>query len=323
MAELTVKFYEVFKEEEKEIKQFLDKKIIASFTPKTIQEEGDLVPPAALISIRTQSQIPEAWAEKLSGILSRSQGFDHLQQYRQATRTQTALGYLATYCSRAVAEHAIMAMMFLMRKTRKQLMQFVSFQRDHLTGNLIQGKRALVVGVGNIGREIALLAHVLGMEVRGVDLNPLFNDIEYTSLHEGVAWAEIVFCALPLTSQTNHLLDYSLLGQTQKGVFFINISRGEISPLEDLEKLMDEEKIRGLALDVFENEKDIAHALRNHETGVTQQTVLSRLSERENVLFTPHNAFNTEESLLEKSRLTAESIKSFLETGTFCFPVPR
>ena len=78
---MDVFFYEAFEEEEKAIKRYLPADIQAGFSCKTIQEYGSAVPAAQIISIRTQSVIPIEWAQKLSGILSRSTGYDHLTAY--------------------------------------------------------------------------------------------------------------------------------------------------------------------------------------------------------------------------------------------------
>lgn len=74
-------FYEIFKEEEEMLKQSLPANVKAAFTSQTIQESQDKTPPAKLISVRTQSQIPLEWADQIEGILTRSQGYDHLLEY--------------------------------------------------------------------------------------------------------------------------------------------------------------------------------------------------------------------------------------------------
>src|SRR3989338_5440262 len=101
-------FYEAFDEEVSAIKGFLPDHIDAAFTWKTVQEQNDTVPPAELISIRTQSSIPKNWSKRLRGILTRSQGYDHLAAFRRETGVDIPCGYLDDYCARAVAEHAVL-----------------------------------------------------------------------------------------------------------------------------------------------------------------------------------------------------------------------
>jgi len=185
-------------------------------------------------------------------------------------------------------------------------------------GAEIRGQSALVVGVGRIGSQIVDLAHGLKMFVKGVDIDERIEDVQYVSLEEGINGADVIFCALPLTEETKGLLDYDRLKQAQSGLILINISRGEITPIEDLKQLLDERKLGGLSLDVYPQEKELAHLLRGTGKATDRSArIIMALKDRENCLFTPHNAFNTVESLNEKAKHTAEAIKYFLENKTF------
>ncbi|MFH1360182.1 MAG: NAD(P)-dependent oxidoreductase [Candidatus Omnitrophota bacterium] len=317
-------FFEAFQEEQELLRQFLPKNILAEFTPKTVQEFGALEPPASVISIRTQSNIPIAWAKSLKGILSRSAGYDHIMDFRNQSKADIPCGYLPKYCARAVAEQAIMMALMLLRKARAQSAHLATFNRDGLTGQELQGRNMLIIGVGNIGSEIAQMAKSLCMSVKGVDKDPKSKEIEYVSLTDGLKWADVVFCALPLTWLTRGMLNYGTLKNAQEGTIFINVARGEISPLGDLERLLDDGVLGGLGLDVFEDENKIAHFLRNPEGEADENTqIVLRLEEKENCIFTPHNAFNTAEAVIRKAQQSTESIEKFLKEGRFVHPVPQ
>ena len=101
-------FYEAFEEEADEIRKRLPGRIRAGYSSRTIQESGHDTPPAGLVSIRTQSEIPDAWATQVAGILTRSTGYDHLLDYRTRTSFLKPCGYLPLYCARAVAEQALL-----------------------------------------------------------------------------------------------------------------------------------------------------------------------------------------------------------------------
>lgn len=318
-----VVFYEVFGEEESALRQFLPPDIRAQFIPETIQQQKKPRPAADFISIRTQSRIPVSWAPKLKGILTRSQGYDHLVSFRRDCERDVPCGYLGSYCARAVAEHAVWAAMALLRKTKKQIRDFSAFSRDGLTGFECRGRRALIVGVGEIGAQIADITRGLRMDVRGVDIAHKHSDLEYVALNEGLRWAEIVFCACSLTQESAGMLNYAALKQAKPGMIFVNVSRGEISPAEDLEALLAEGVLGGLSLDVYDEESVLADYLRAGSGSITPkiQAVLN-LKDRDDVLFTPHNAFNTRESLEAKSRLSAQAVVCFLTKGVFPCPVP-
>lgn len=341
---LDVMFYEVFKEEEEALRKILPKNIRAAFTWKTVQENQDVKPRAHIICIRTQSRIPADWASKIRGILTRSQGFDHLVSYRKRAESEIHpssprcfragprrilpeglhYGYLGDYCSRAVAEHAILVMLALLRKLKTQIKHFSEFKRDHITGCECKGRNALVIGVGNIGQEIAHMARGLGMRVKGMDIIKRLKNLEYVSLPKGLAWADVIFCSPELTDKTRGLLAYPTLRQVKKGVIFINIARGEISPLQDLKKLLDKGIISALGLDVFPEESVIAEDLRGRSKELRKiSRLILGLKDKDNVIFTPHNAFNTQEALDRKAFLTVQSIKDFLKTGQFHRPVPK
>jgi D-lactate dehydrogenase len=226
-------------------------------------------------------------------------------------------GYLGDYCSYAVAEHAVLMAMILLRKLKTQEKQFLNFCRENITGQQIRQRKILVIGVGQIGKNIAELAKNLKAEVKGVDIEQRESDVEYVSLKEGLSWAEIVFCALPLTEKTNKLLNYDLLKSVGK-IFLINVSRGEITPEKDLQRLINEKKVIGLGLDVFENEKEMASCFRSkRNTKSAKENIIENLFKQDNVIFTPHNAFNTEESLEEKAKQSVEALVQYLDNKTF------
>ncbi len=319
---LDVKLYEVFEEEQKALEQAFEGDLAFECTKHTIQESKDQELVAKVISVRTQSIIPLRWANNLDGILTRSQGFDHLSRYLQEAQSKIPCGYLPDYCARAVAEHAILMMMALLRKFKKQTKQFYQFKRDGITGFECKGRHVLVVGVGKIGSEIVDIVKGLSMEVRGVDCDPKNNCCSYVDLKEGMAWADIIFSAVPLTQETQGMFHYDLFKYAQKGCYFINISRGETAPFEGLTRLLEEQFLLGISLDVFEQEKLLAQQLRKEVEPFDLFTEKIReLAQKENVILTPHNAFNTSESVQRKAQQSAEAIKVFLQTNRFPFMV--
>ncbi len=317
-----VVFYEVFAEEKKALEKFLPAKLRARFESKTIQECGEALPSAKLISVRTQSRIPLRWGAHLSGIFTRSQGYDHLVFYRSGTGKNIACGYIKEYCSRAVAEQAVLTMMVLLRKLKKQMDCFGTFSRDGLTGLECRGRRALVIGVGHIGGEVVTITRGLAMTVRGVDPQHKIKGLRYVTLAKGLPWADVIFCACPLTDTTKAMLNYNALRKVKKEAIFVNVGRGEISPVKDLARLLSENILGGISLDVFDEESLLADSLRARR-GDAYVRMMMKLKNRDNVVFTPHNAFNTQEALEAKARLSVEAVERFLRQGTFPDPVPR
>ncbi|MGB9893977.1 MAG: NAD(P)-dependent oxidoreductase [Candidatus Saccharicenans sp.] len=315
---MDVYFYEVFEEEASLIKSLIGGRLKFGLTDRTIQESGHLQPPARLISVRTQSIIPVEWQDQLDGVLSRTTGFDNLKAYKATIHRPVALGYLEEYATRAVAEQAVLMMLALLRKLPLQMEHFKRFQRDGLTGAECQNKRLLVVGVGRIGGEIARMAQGLGMQVRGVDIVRRHDFVNYVEKEEGLAWAEVIICAMNLTDENYHYFSYGVLKKAPAGVIFINIARGEHVPLADILKLMEEGHLGGLGLDVFEEETEVGTAMRTGRLEKSEKaTIVAKLLKYPNVILTPHNAFNTAEALERKARFSVEEIFYFLEHRTF------
>lgn len=331
--EFDAAFFEVFEEEEKELRKFLPSGKNYFFTWKTIQESGFEIPPAKLLSTRTQSFIPTEWGEFLDAVLTRSTGYDHVTDFLSRISTDVSAAYLPEYSARAVAEQAMMLWTGLLRNIKSQMASFSSFSRDGLTGREIQGRSIAVLGVGRIGSQIIDIAYGLGMRYCGVDIKPnpeLISkySLEYLSLEDALSCSEIAVCALPLTPVTNAMLNIKTLSLMPDGAFFVNIARGEISPACDMLKLLRNGKLAGIGMDVFDREKELASVLRD---GVPVSDIpeelrasveaLMELAEDPRVIFTPHNAFNTLESVERKSRHTAENIESWFRDGVFTTPL--
>ena len=322
--EFEVYFYEAFEEEALEIQKYMSSNVKAGYTWKTIQEAGHVNPVAPIISTRTQSQFPLEWSDQLEGILSRSTGYDHLISYKVKTNTQAKLAYLPLYCNRAVAEQAMLLWMALLRKLPQQMQNFNQFHRDGLTGFECEGKRLLVVGVGNIGSQIVQIGKGLGMRVQGVDLVKKHVDVDYVKFKDAVADTDIIVSAMNLTSENADYFKYNTLKKAKKGIIFVNIARGELSPINDLLRLIEEEHLGGLALDVYENETTLAHVLRQQET-VTDELIKAtlRLAEYPNVILTPHNSFNTNEAVQRKAEQSVQQVEYYLKYDNFKWTVPE
>ena len=318
-----VYFYEAFAEEAEALRRLLPARVSAGYTDATIQEAGHAAPPADIISIRTQSQLPPTWAPQLRAILSRSTGYDHLEASAAAVAQPPQLGYLPLYCHRAVAEHALLLWLALLRRLPRQVAQFCQFHRDGLTGGECQGRTLAVVGVGNIGREVCQIGAALGMQVIGVDRDPRHPEVASHTIDEALAAADVVVCAMDLNSSNLHYFDAARLARIKRGAVLVNVSRGELSPSTALLAALESGQLGGVGLDVYDHEAPLAVALRTqrHVDDPEVQAALA-LSRRDDVLCTPHNAFNSIEAVERKSEHSVQQIEALLATGQFLWPAP-
>ena len=173
----------------------------------------------------------------------------------------------------------------------------------------------MVVGVGDIGVEIVKIGLGLGMDVRGVDILQKHPLVAYSSIEGGLSWADVIVCAMNLTKENAGYFRYDVLNRARRGVVFVNVARGELSPTNDLVKLLEEGRVSALALDVYENENALAVELRSGKSGFP-------LLGRSNVILTPHNAFNTAEAVERKAEQAVRQVEHFRAHGKFLWPVP-
>ena len=319
-----VVFYEAFEEETAALQRHLPAALRARFTWKTIQETGDSLPPAPLISVRTQSVLPAAWAGALSAILTRSTGYDHLTAYRARVQAPALqFGYLPLYCNRAVAEHAAMLWLALLRRLPRQQHQFAAFHRDDLSGAECRGRVLLVVGVGNIGHEVVDLGRGLGMTVLGADPVRRWPDVTYTTYAEAAPQADVLVVSMNLTEANRGFFDHERLARLKAGAIFINVARGELADAAALLQALAAGRLGGVGLDVYDREPELAVALRaGHAQALPGLDAVLALSRRDDVICTPHNAFNTVESVERKSAQSVEQVLHWRQTGRFLWPVP-
>ncbi|MBD3410309.1 MAG: phosphoglycerate dehydrogenase [Ignavibacteriales bacterium] len=169
----------------------------------------------------------------------------------------------------------------------------------------VYGKTLALVGVGNIGKEVAKRALAFGMKVYGKDVVPIdVEGVEAFADYDAVLPnADYVSIHLPSNAETRGMIDKAFLARMKEGAALINTSRAE---LVDQAALIDAVKNRGLraALDVFEDEPE-------QKTG----EVTSDLQALEGVYVTHHIGASTAQAQFAVAEETLHVVKTFQETG--------
>ena len=112
-----------------------------------------------------------------------------------------------------------------------------------------------ILGLGNVGRELATLARPFGLRVVAADpFVEAAEQVELVKLDDLVADADFVVVTCPLTTETHHLLDERRLARMKPTAFLVNVARGPIVDGRALADALRERRIAGAALDVFEHE---------------------------------------------------------------------
>jgi D-3-phosphoglycerate dehydrogenase / 2-oxoglutarate reductase len=171
----------------------------------------------------------------------------------------------------------------------------------------LRGKTLGIIGYGNIGTQVSVLAEGLGMKVifyDSVTKLPLGNAIPKKTLKELVSEADIITLHVPETNQTKNLVNKALIKQFKKGSILINYARGEVVDLESLGKAIQEGLISGAAIDVY--------PLEPEKNGDRFQTPLQNLP---NVILTPHIGGSTEEAQQNIGEDVSNKLFQYLEMG--------
>lgn len=133
-------------------------------------------------------------------------------------------------------------------------------QWRHRETHLVTGSRALVIGTGGIGREIARLLRAVGLEVRGVGRTSREDDPDFGTvvasgeLASHVGWCDHLINAAPLTPATHGLINAEVLAEMTTTAHLVNVGRGATVVEPDLVAALQDGVIAAASLDVFESE---------------------------------------------------------------------
>ncbi len=264
-----------------------------------------------LLGIRSKTQITQkvlAAATKLQAIGCFCIGVNQVNL--KAATQKGVVVFNAPYSNtRSVAELVIGASIVLIRKILdKNLAAHKGIWMKDAKGSFeLRGKTLGLIGYGNIGSQVSVLAESFGMKVLFYDVEtklPLGNAVACKSLKELVNNADVISLHVPETTQTKNLINKQNLKFFKKGSILINYARGEVVDLDALSKALKEEQLGGAAIDVFPWEPE--------KNGDTFTTPLQGLN---NVLLTPHIGGSTEEAQQNIGEDVSAKLFQFLERG--------
>lgn len=225
------------------------------------------------------------------------------------------------YSPYAVAEHATALLLSINRKIYKayQRTKKYNFTLNGLLGFDIHGKTVGVIGTGKIGKVFAQIMKGFGTRVLAYDVYHDDNaakeiGFEYVTLEELLKESDIISLHCPLTPETNKIINRDTISQMKDGVYIINTSRGKLIDTESLIERLQEGKIGGLGLDVYEDEEEFF--LNDMSNSYIRDKDLSTLLSMPNVVITSHQAFFTKEALNKIASDTCQNIKDIFETGS-------
>ena len=327
----SVYWLESFSEEEETVKQVsedLEGDIL--FREEPVQAfEPDFFEDGSIVSIRTHSRFEPGHADRIDCVISRSTGYDHLLDQSQVLEG-LVVGSLSKYATEAVADHNLAVAFSLARQLPQAEKALESFERSGLTGRQLTSFNPGIVGVGRIGSATAEHLLNMGLQVLGHDLEQrprlaASDRFTYTALENVFEQCNLVFLCLPHNDSTRKRIDADLLGRLPQGSLLVNAGRGEVVSNRALLEELNQGSISGIGLDVFNREEGLRDHLREQSPGEDAddpeiQAALNLIRD-DRVLATPHNAFNSRQSVKNKVNRTLENIALFRKEGRVQKPV--
>jgi len=258
-------------------------------------------------------------------ITTMSTGFDHID-INECKKRNVVVSNVPSYGDNTVAEHTFALLLAISRKiiesidrTRKG-----NFSLENLRGFDLKGKTIGVVGTGRIGRNVIRIAKGFQMNIIAFDKFPDQKFAEeqgfrYVDFDTLISQSDIITLHLPYSPETHHIINIKNIDKIKKGAVIINTARGGLIETHALIKALEEGIISAAGLDVLEEEcfikeeKQLLSKAFQRECDLRTALEEHMLMEQENVLITPHNAFNSKEALQRILDTTIKNIRSFFE----------
>ena len=226
------------------------------------------------------------------------------------------MAHVPSYSPHAVAEHAATILLALNRKIilANQRVKTFNFDLSHLIGTDLNDKTCGIIGTGKIGSVMTKIMHGFGCKLLAYDIQPnkrlsVQYNVTYVPLETLCKMADIISIHVPLNTETHHLIDKNILSLMKPNCLLVNTARGAVIHTKDVIEALTKNQIRGLAMDVYEFERDIF--FKDCSKAIPNDDLLLKLNAMPNVLITGHQAFLTEEALNKIAQTTVDNLDSW------------
>ena len=281
-----------------------------------------------IISIFIYSKINKKILDKLKKlklISTRSTGFDHID-LKECKKRKIIVSNVPQYGENTVAEHTFALILNLTRKIHKawERTRRLDFSQTGLRGVDLRGKTLGVVGSGSIGEHVIRMAN--GFEMKVIAFDVFKNkklakklNFKYVGFDYLLKNSDIITLHCPYNKHTHHLINKKNINIIKKGALLINTARGALVETDALVNALDKGILGGAGLDVLEEEcyikEDHQVMSKNFPKKCDMKTIIENhiLAKKDNVIVTPHNAFNSIEALQRILDTTLENIKGCLK----------
>ena len=205
------------------------------------------------------------------------------------------------YGDEAVAEHGIALMLALARHVVRADKSMRDSKWERFGGSAIRGATMGVLGLGGLGSELAAIGNGLGMNVICTTRNPSperakAHNVEFVDLDELMSRSDYIQLAPVLNSDTTGIIGERELGLMKDGAYMVNVARGQVVQQEPLIEALKSGKLAGYATDVYAEEPAVDEPLRHFD----------------NVVLTPHIAYDTPSAKINMINIAADTIRAYL-----------
>lgn len=324
---MKIAFFEIKGWEKRSLKKGLEGHRLQFFSQPLNLENAKEIRDFEIVSVFIYSRVGKELLKalpKLKFIATRSTGFDHID-LQACQKRKVAVSNVPFYGENTVAEHTFALILALSRNVHKSYVRGLrgDFSIEGLKGFDLKGKVLGVIGAGHIGLHVIKIAKGFGMEVLAHDPHQdkflaEVLDFQYVSLERLLKKSDIISLHVPATPQTYHLINKKTIKLIKKGAILINTARGEVVDTESLIKALDKGVLAGVGLDVLEGEaliKEEKQLLYDKDKIKSLKTLVEDhiLLAKENVVYTPHIAFYSQEALERILETTVKNILLFIK----------
>ncbi len=280
---------------------------------------------ASVISTFIYSKLNRESLQKFSNlklIVTRSTGYDHID-LAYCKEKGISVVNVPSYGASSVAEQTFALILSISRKLLETIERSRrgDFSLEGLRGFDLNGKTLGVIGEGEIGKKVIEIALCFGMHVLVYTPHPGAERerLHYVPLDELLAQSHIVTLHVPYNPQTHHLINRDNIKKFKKGSILINTARGPLVETQAILDGLESHILQAAGLDVLEEEcslKEERELLTDDflkSCDIKTQLLNHVLLTREDVFFTAHNAFNTDDALLHILETTMENIRAYFD----------
>ncbi|MEM4336981.1 MAG: NAD(P)-dependent oxidoreductase [Candidatus Woesearchaeota archaeon] len=321
-------FYEVEEWEKDYLKERLKDYDVIFFNEHLTEDNIETAKDADALGIFIYSEIDSNKLNLLNNlklITTMSTGYDHID-LKEAKRKNICVCNVPSYGENTVAEYTFALILALSRKIIESVERTRrgNFSLEGLRGFDLKGKTIGIIGTGRIGKHVVRIAKGFEMNVLAYDIYPDHSfaqqiGFNYVDLDYLLSKSDIISLHAPYTEQTHHLINLSNINKIKRGAMLINTARGGLVETNALLEALKQGIISSAGLDVLEEEcfiREEKQLLSNvFNTSCDLKVILQEhiLLEQDNVIISPHNAFNTKEALQRILDVTIDNIKKFFE----------